>query len=40
MLRRRMEAVVRDAKAELEAQAAAAETERQTKRRWWKPWQR
>ncbi len=41
MLRRRMEAVVRDARAELEAQAAAAaETERQTKRRWWKPWQR
>jgi hypothetical protein len=41
MLRRRLDSVVRDANAELEAQRAAAEeAERASKRRWWKPWQR
>jgi hypothetical protein len=41
MLRRRLEPVVRDADAELEAQRAAAEeAERVSQRRWWKFWQR
>lgn len=41
MLRRRLDPVVRDADAELEAQRAAAEeAQRQADRRWWKPWQR
>lgn len=41
MLRRRLETVIEQSNAELEAQRAAAmEAERRTNRRWWKPWQR
>lgn len=41
MLRRRLDPVVREADAELEAQRAAAEeAQRQANRRWWKLWQR
>ncbi|MGE0135682.1 MAG: hypothetical protein AB7L91_09580 [Dehalococcoidia bacterium] len=41
MLRRRLDPVVRQADADLEAQRAAAEeARRQANRRWWKPWQR
>jgi hypothetical protein len=41
MLRRRLESVVRDANVELEAERAVAEqAQRQSKRPWWKPWQR
>lgn len=40
MLRRRLDSAVRAANAELEAQRAAAEAERTSKRFWWKPWQR
>ena len=41
MLRRRLAPVALEAKADIEAQqAAAAEAERIGKRRWWKPWAR